>query len=170
MTAGSALVNTQFTRYRTVMTVVTAKNLTNSPFDFLDANNARVRFPAFGVATGDFVGSQLDLLNFWIAAGGFTDKVPPTNTVAPTITGTLTVGQVLTSTPGTWTGSPTYTRVWQRSANGTTGWAAIAGATGATYTLVEADATQHIRVIVTATNANGATPVTTAPRGPVAAA
>ena len=155
-----------------IMTVVTAANLTNSPFDFLDADNATVRFPAYGTATGDFTGSQLDLLNFWIAAGGFTEVVlnPPVNTVVPVLSGDPVVGAVLTSTPGTWTGSPTYSRTWQRSANGTSGWTDISGVSTASYTLVEDDTDQHIRAIVTATNDDGSAMATTNSLGPVEAA
>lgn len=140
-----------------IMAIVTATNLTNSPFDFLDADNATVRFPAYGSATGDFTGSQLDLLNFWIAAGGFTDKVAPTNTEAPELSGTSSVGSVLTTTDGQWIGNPVITVRWQRSANGTSGWADIAGQTGNTYTLVPADEGAYVRSVITGENDYGAT-------------
>ncbi len=52
------------------------------------------------------------------------------NTVAPSISGTAAVGQVLTAHDGTWNpADTTLARQWKR--NGV----AIAGATGATYTL-----------------------------------
>lgn len=81
----------------------------------------------------------------------------PANTVAPVASGTPNTGEVLSCTTGTWTGypDPTYTYQWQRSADGATGWAAIAGATGSTYTVVEADETQYLRCVVTGTNAVG---------------
>lgn len=89
---------------------------------------------------------------------------PPVNTAAPTIAGTPTVGQVLTSTVGTWTGNPTptYSRQWRRGASN------IAGATGATYTLVAADVGQNITCVVTATNSEGTETATSNPVGPVA--
>lgn len=73
----------------------------------------------------------------------------PANTVAPAVTGTATVGQTLSSTTGTWTGvpTPTFTFQWQRSASN------IGGATSSTYVLVDADAANTIRCVVTATNA-----------------
>ena len=41
----------------------------------------------------------------------------PVNTVAPVISGTTTLGSVLTTTNGTWTNSPTsYTYQWKRGA------------------------------------------------------
>ena len=73
----------------------------------------------------------------------------PNNTVAPAVTGTATVGQVLTTTSGTWVGypTPTYTYQWQRAG------VDISGATNTTYTLLNIDAGNVIRCVVTATNA-----------------
>lgn len=75
----------------------------------------------------------------------------PVNTALPTITGTPTAGQTLTSTTGTWSGAPTptYTRRWLRNGS------AIASATAETYELVEADVGAKITVEVTATNTAG---------------
>jgi len=75
----------------------------------------------------------------------------PKNTVAPAVTGTATVGQTLTTTNGTWTGTPapTYTRQWTRDG------VAIAGQTALTYVLVADDAGKTIRCVVTATNTTG---------------
>jgi len=79
----------------------------------------------------------------------------PENTIAPAVTGNDYVGQVLTTTDGTWNNSPkSYTYQWQR--NG----ANIGGATSSTYTQVTADAGQLITCIVTATNAGGSEPAT----------
>lgn len=89
----------------------------------------------------------------------------PLNTVIPAITGTAQVGQVLTSTTGTWKGSGiTYARTW--TADGVT----IAGATAATYTPVVGDIGKVIRVIVTATNASGSLFATSNPTAAVIAA
>jgi hypothetical protein len=73
----------------------------------------------------------------------------PVNTVAPAVTGTATVGQTLTTTNGTWTGvpTPTFTYQWQRVTTN------ISGATSSTYVLVDADAGNAIRCVVTGTNA-----------------
>lgn len=76
----------------------------------------------------------------------------PVNTAVPTIAGTAQVGQTLTRTAGTWTGSPvpTITGNWQR---GTTD---ISGATGATYVLQAADVGQTVRYREHASNSQGA--------------
>lgn len=90
--------------------------------------------------------------------------VKPVATVAPAITGTAQVGQVLTCSNGTWTGSPTLTRQWQK------GTANIAGATAATYTPVAGDVGSTIRCVVTARNVSGSTTSTTAATSAVIAA
>lgn len=79
------------------------------------------------------------------------------NTVAPAVTGTAQVGQTLSTTDGTWTGTTpiTYARAWERSDNGSTGWAAISGATSSTYTLTSAEAGKYLRSKITATNLLG---------------
>ena len=91
---------------------------------------------------------------------GSTDPIrtAPVNTVLPTITGTATAGQTLTSSTGMWTGvpAPTFTYEWQRSATGTSSWVAIAGATGLIYVVASSDGGFYLRVQVTGTNSEGA--------------
>lgn len=98
------------------------------------------------------------------ATSGAVVIAAPTNTTAPSITGTATVGETLTAVAGTWTGSPTVTRQWLR------GGTEISGATGTTYLLVAADEGATITVQETATNAGGSADATSAGVGPVAAA
>lgn len=90
--------------------------------------------------------------------------VGPVNTVLPGITGTATQGQTLTSSTGTWTGDAliTFTRQWKRDG------VAISGATGTTYLLVLADVGAIITVTVTASNAAGSAPATSAGTSAVA--
>ena len=78
----------------------------------------------------------------------------PVNTVAPAVTGTATRGQTLSTTTGSWTGTPasfSYAYQWQRSGTN------IGSANSSTYTLVSADVGNTIRCQVTATNAGGST-------------
>jgi hypothetical protein len=83
--------------------------------------------------------------------GGGGGAIPPSNTVAPLLSGTPTVGQTLSCSTGTWLGTLpiTYTYQWRRGVSN------ILGATSSTYTLVQADASFAVTCIVTATNAAG---------------
>jgi hypothetical protein len=94
-----------------------------------------------------------------VSSAGRTDIIgasatAPVNTVAPNVTGNPYVGDLLTTTNGTWTGSPTsYSYQWKRGATNI-------GTNANTYTLVTADAGLNITCVVTATNATGSTNAT----------
>jgi hypothetical protein len=92
-------------------------------------------------------------------------------TTAPSIAGTTTAGQQLSSSVGTWTGSPTsFTYQWRRcDVTGVT-CAAITGATQETYTLTPGDIGTTVSLVVTATGAAGSQTATTPASGLVAAA
>jgi hypothetical protein len=95
----------------------------------------------------------------------------PGNTALPTISGTAKDGQTLTSTTGTWSGSPTsYARVWQRCDTAGANCVAISGATAATYLLTSTDVGKKLRVRVTATNASGSSSATSVATTTVTAA
>jgi hypothetical protein len=114
-----------------------------------------------GSSTG---GYHIDSITAADAAG-----LPPTNTVAPAITGTTETGETLTCSTGTWTGDPTitYAYLWKR------GGTPIGGATTSTYLLDVLDEAENILCTVTATNGSGSvsedsnTVVPTAPSGGV---
>lgn len=72
----------------------------------------------------------------------------PVNLSLPTISGTASVGQTLTTTNGTWSHDiSSYAYQWQRAG------ANISSATSSSYTLVSADLNNVIRCLVTATSA-----------------
>lgn len=100
----------------------------------------------------------------YLGAGVVVGIGAPANSVLPAISGTAQVGQTLTSTTGTWSGSPTFARQW--NADG----AAIVGATAATYVPVVGDVGKVITVTVTATNDSGSVSATSAPTAAVIAA
>lgn len=79
----------------------------------------------------------------------------PVNTVLPAVTGTDLVGSTLTSTDGTWDGSPVpdYTVEWYRYDDNTgTNPVLISGATNHTYVLQSADNGKYVRSNILATN------------------
>jgi hypothetical protein len=95
----------------------------------------------------------------------------PGNTALPTISGTAKDGQTLTSTTGTWSGSPTsYARAWQRCDTAGANCVAISGATATTYLLTSTDVGKTIRVKVAATNASGSASATSTATATVTAA
>jgi hypothetical protein len=83
------------------------------------------------------------------------------NSVAPTITGSVNVGGTLTLSQGTWLNSPTLTQQWQSSSDGSL-WNAISGATGLTYVLTDAEAGLFIRAQVFGTRTYSSTFTVTA--------
>ena len=75
----------------------------------------------------------------------------PVNTSLPVISGTTTLGSVLTSTTGTWTNSrSSFPYQWISGV-------LHVGTNDNTYTLVQADSAAAITCVVTATNASGST-------------
>ena len=93
--------------------------------------------------------------------GSARTHVVPSNTVEPAITGTAAVGQTLTTSDGTWSGSPTsFTYQWVRcpvSGGQPDGsdCAAISDATTASYAPATGDVGFTLRAQVTAINTDG---------------
>lgn len=101
-----------------------------------------------------------------LAASAF--AAAPGNTAPPTVTGTPQVGSTLSTSNGTWTGSPTsYSYRWQRCTGSTC--TTIAGATAQSYLIDSADAGHTLRSVVTATNADGKSTANSAQTGTVTA-
>ena len=80
----------------------------------------------------------------------------PTNSVAPTITGTAQVGQTLTAVPGTWAGTPTPTYTYAWLVGG------VLQGTGSTYVCRTADVGKTVVCAVNGSNAAGNLTVNTA--------
>lgn len=85
-----------------------------------------------------------------VAAGAPTGNAPAC-TVAPDVTGTMTVGQTITVGDGTWTGDATIVYSYQWFANGV----AVAGATADTFVLTSAQLGKRMSAVVSASNAVG---------------
>lgn len=100
------------------------------------------------------------------ASGNWSSAVflsPPVNTVAPVISGMITVGKTLTTTNGSWSNSPTsYGYQWRANAS------SITGATSNTFVLTSTQAGANITCNVTAINAGGSSnPATSNALGPI---
>jgi GH25 family lysozyme M1 (1,4-beta-N-acetylmuramidase) len=106
-----------------------------------------------------------------VAPAGAPSATRPVSTTAPSIAGSAVVGQVLTSSVGTWTGSPTsFAYQWRRCDATGASCGAIAGATASTYTISPGDIGATISLVVTATSTGGSQAATTTATSVVAAA
>ncbi len=82
--------------------------------------------------------------------------LPPTDTTAPSISGTALQGQTLSEAHGSWTGSPTaFAYQWEDCDTSGNNCSPISGATGQTYALTASDVGHTVRVQETAGNAGG---------------
>jgi hypothetical protein len=138
-------------------------------------------FQVTAAQLGDQIAAIVDVNGPGGTNGDYTDltdtvtttPVPvPGMSTAPAITGTATVGSILSTTTGTWTNSPSsYAYQWERCSSTGTSCAAISGATAATYTLTSTDAGSTIEVVTTGTNSLGAgSPAASKPTAVVSAA
>jgi hypothetical protein len=92
-------------------------------------------------------------------------QTAPSNSSLPTISGSTVVGQTLTASSGSWSGSPspTFSYQWLRCDSSGGGCGAISGETGSGYVVASADVGHTIRVAVTATNTDGTSQATSNP-------
>jgi hypothetical protein len=95
----------------------------------------------------------------------------PANTALPQVTGTAQAGMTLSTSNGTWSGSPTsYAYQWKRCDSAGANCASITGATAKTYVETSTDVGKTLRAQVTAANTGGSTAATSAQTGAVASA
>jgi hypothetical protein len=95
---------------------------------------------------------------FLLHAESAAAAVLPSLVTAPEQSGVLHVGEELSCTDGVYTGTEPITvgaYQWQDSADGSTGWGDISGATSAAYTLQAADQGNYIRRGEVASNSAG---------------
>jgi GH25 family lysozyme M1 (1,4-beta-N-acetylmuramidase) len=98
-----------------------------------------------------------------VAPPGSSPAARPTNLKPPQILGNSQVGQILTSSVGTWTGSPAkFTYRWRRCNAAGTSCIAIPRAVGPRRTLTPDDIGSTLSLVVTATGKGGSTSATTA--------
>jgi hypothetical protein len=85
----------------------------------------------------------------------YPESSDPVDTVAPTITGTVMVDEILTAYTGTWSRGSTFTYQWERADLDGSNNVPIIDETDSTYILVEDDLGKKVRVKVTDTNEVG---------------
>jgi hypothetical protein len=96
---------------------------------------------------------------------------PPSSSGAPVVSGTAQVGQQLSASTGSWSGTQpiSYAYQWQTATAAAGPYSDLSGATGSTYTPVAGDAGAYLRVQVTASNSAGQSQAASQPVGPIAA-
>jgi GH25 family lysozyme M1 (1,4-beta-N-acetylmuramidase) len=106
-----------------------------------------------------------------VSPAGTSPTARPKNLKPPQILGTAQDGQILTSSAGTWTGSPTrFTYRWRRCNATGSSCIAIPHATGSRRTLTPDDIGSTLSLVVTATGKGGGASATAATTGVVIAA
>jgi subtilisin family serine protease len=111
--------------------------------------------PAFSSVTQ--TGGRLDICK---AIPGCNSGAP-VNTALPVISGNAVVGQQLTVTNGSWSGSPTsFAYQWERCDGNGANCSTIVGATSNTYVVTSGDVSSTLRAVVTASNSAGSTAAT----------
>lgn len=90
---------------------------------------------------------------------------PPSNTAPPEISGSPEVGNTLTATSGTWSGSEplAYSYAWYRCTDDGSGCIGVLNGTEPTYELTPGDYGHRMKVTVTATNSAGSAEASSAP-------
>ena len=107
--------------------------------------------------------SDANVLSNYNATSGTFYPVAPVSSAAPVITGTARTGSTLSTTTGSWTGTPTsYAYQWQRASASGGSFTNIPSAISSSYDLTDADIDKYIRVSVVATNSVGSTTVSSA--------
>jgi hypothetical protein len=129
---------------------------------------------SYTLATGDLESTLRVLVTATNPAGSATAAssvtsviaaaVAPTNSAAPSISGTAKDGQTLGASLGTWAGTApiTYAYQWQNCNAQGEECVEVEGATGQHYTLGSGDDEATTRVLVTASNAAGSAQATSA--------
>jgi hypothetical protein len=106
------------------------------------------------------------------ARGEAAIQTAPANVSAPTLSGQPVVGEFLSASRGTWTGTEPiqYSYRWQRCDESGGACSSVSVGTEPTYTVSSADLRATLRVQVTGTNTDGATSALSAPTTAVVAA
>ena len=93
----------------------------------------------------------------YVSGGATVASTPPApSSPPPQVSGSSVEGQTVSSSTGSWSGSPSsYGYQWQDCASSGSGCASIAGATSSSYVLGSGDVGHAVRSVVTASNAAG---------------
>ena len=123
---------------------------------YTDSASGMTSLPATYSAGTEYSASPASAYVNGMTSGSPQQPAAPTNSAVPAVTGQTVQGQTLTTSNGTWTGSPTsYAYQWQDCNSSGASCSNISGATSSTYVLKSSDVGDTIRSVVTATNSGG---------------
>jgi hypothetical protein len=152
----------------TLNSTISITNGNQYTFQLTNADGVSITYTTnsdYSGGTAYDAGSQIDpSIDFeFSVVQGDPPNSAPSNSVAPAISGTQTVGNALSTTTGTWSDpdsdSLTYSYQWYRADDSSgTNATAIGSATSSSYTLATSDAHKYVRVVVTANDGNSHTP------------
>jgi hypothetical protein len=91
----------------------------------------------------------------------------PVNDVPPVVSGSVAVGETLSTSDGSWTNADSFTYQWESSVDGLSGWSPISGETSNTILLTGSELDLYVRCVVTGTNGDGSTDANSNVVGPV---
>ncbi len=130
---------------------------------------AAVTFTLFASGSpGLDAGQSTELAKTLLAHIDTASAPPPVSKTAPTISGTLQPGEVLTAKPGSWTGSGlAYSYQWLKCNGAGSACTPVAGATASTYTVTTDEVGSTLAVLVSAANAAGSASMTSASTSPI---
>lgn len=103
----------------------------------------------------DLISTPVGVFESQIPAPPQIDRLPPTATKRPEVTGDARAGRWLVASPGRWTAAARYEFAWSRCNAIGTACEPIAGADGARYKATSRDSGRRLRVDVTASSAAG---------------
>ncbi len=123
------------------------------------------------VVTATNAGGSKSATSAQTAAVASATPAAPANTAVPAVSGTAQQGDTLTTSNGSWSGSPTsYAYAWEDCNSSGASCAKISNATASTYTLASGDVGGTIRSVITATNAGGSSSASSAQTATVTSA
>jgi hypothetical protein len=126
-------------------------------------------YGSLGAGSHTFMVQATDAAGNTSTAGYSWTVTAPANTSPPSISGSAAVGQVLSASAGSWTGSPTFAYQWLRCNVIGLSCLPITGASSSSYTAVAADAGSTLEAQVTATTSAGSTSIESSPTAAVTA-
>lgn len=152
------------------MADIAVTNLTATPLGLYDVDGSyRIAGAIGGVVVVDPDVPSREIVDIYKGAGAATEveAAAPDNTVAPVASGDLEVGDTVSVTSGTWTGTPTPVLTYQWQVSDGENWGDIEGETGSSLELVADFVDEDVRCVVTGTNEIGTDTATSNPLGPV---